>query len=243
MNPLKLFFSWPILLWILLRSKVMTKKIKKNPNYKDEKSTYIWTQKKAKFFAWLFNVEIKEINKENWPKHKKCVLVVNHQSNFDAVILLIANDFKNFAPLAFIAKKELENHSIFKNFIYLIDVLLLDRSKMQQAIEVLKKAEKLIKTPRTIVLFPEGTRSKSENINKFKPGLFKLPQNAFVKTIPVTIIGSHKILIKKISLKKKIVKIIFHKPIKPETSILLSTTKLCEHVEKIITNGIKENIK
>ena len=45
-----------------------------------------------------------------------------------------------------------------------------------------------------MVIFPEGTRSKGDEMGEFKAGSFKLATKAKVPIIPVTIKGSYKLM-------------------------------------------------
>ena len=80
-----------------------------------------------------------------------------------------------------------------------------------------------------MVVFPEGTRSKGEQMGEFKAGSFKLATKAKVPIIPVTIDGSYKIMEgNKYRICPAKVNVYVHKPIE---------TKLPELVQKIIQEG------
>ncbi|WP_253301723.1 lysophospholipid acyltransferase family protein [Spiroplasma endosymbiont of Phyllotreta cruciferae] len=118
--------------------------------------------------------------------------------------------------MCFYCQKELANDKTFKNFLTLIDVLFLDRDNPRQALELMKEANYLIRVPRTMVVFPEGTRSRNQEMGEFHAGSFKIAQKAHAPIIPVSIINSHLIFNKEYKKKgKKYVHIVFHKPIKP----------------------------
>lgn len=168
-------------------------------------------------------------------------MVANHQSNVDPGLLYVLNDFNKTAPCAFIAKKELANNKAFKNFLTLIDVLFLDRNNPRQAIEIIKEANDLIRVPRTMVVFPEGTRSHSQEMGEFHAGTFKIAQKAHAPIIPVSIVNSYQIFNKEYKKRgKKYVHIVFHKPIKPDTFMTKSTELIANNVKQIIQKGIDQ---
>ena len=104
----------------------------------------------------------KIIGKENYDKKKNYVVVCNHQSGFDPIILDFALKSRN----RFIAKKELFNKKgnsfLFKNILGAIPV---DRSK-GVTISQLKEIVTLLKNNENLGIFPEGTRKEEFNENE-----------------------------------------------------------------------------
>ena len=104
----------------------------------------------------------KIIGKENYDKKKNYVVVCNHQSGFDPIILDFALKRRN----RFIAKKELfnkkSNSFLFKNILGAIPV---DRSK-GVTISQLKEIVALLKNNENLGIFPEGTRKEEFNENE-----------------------------------------------------------------------------
>lgn len=107
-------------------------------------------------------VPFKIIGKENYDKKKNYVVVCNHQSGFDPIILDFALKRRN----RFIAKKELFNKKgnsfLFKNILGAIPV---DRSK-GVTISQLKEIVTLLKNNENLGIFPEGTRKEEFNENE-----------------------------------------------------------------------------
>ncbi|MCL6428472.1 hypothetical protein LT335_00011 [Spiroplasma sp. JKS002669] len=240
MNWWKVLLTWPYLLLIYLKMGSMTKKVLKDPTIVPESKRYVWLKKKTKYIRWLYNVKIVSHDIENWPKHKGCVLVANHQSNFDFIILLSLNDYSQFAPLGFIAKEELKQNHIARRFIFLIDVLFIDRKDPRNALEVFKEAKELIRNPgRTMVIFPEGTRSHAQTMQEFKPGALKLAYQAYVPILPVSIINSYQIFDKKFK-GRKTIHVVFHKPLEPQQFMQIASVNLAKQIQSKITQGIEK---
>lgn len=240
MNWWKALITSPYLLHIYLKLGSMTRKVLKDPTLVSEGKRYIWLKKKTKYFKWLYDVKVVSHNIENWPKHKGCLLVANHQSNFDFIILLSLNDYSSFAPLGFIAKEELKQNKLARRFIFLIDVLFINRKDPRSAIETFKEAKDLIRNPgRTMVIFPEGTRSHKQDMQDFKPGALKLAYQAYVPILPVSIINSYQIFNKKFK-HKKIIHVVFHKTLEPQQFIHISSATLAKQVESTIKKGIEK---
>ena len=118
------------------------------------------------------------------------LFVSNHQSNFDIPLLLSAIR----CPKGFIAKKELGNIPILTFWMKKIHCVFMDRDNIRKSAEAIVKGIQILKAGHSMVIFPEGTRSKGGPVKEFKAGSFKLALKSKVKIIPVTIDGSYKLL-------------------------------------------------
>lgn len=127
---------------------------------------------------------------ENFPKDKAFCVVSNHQGDFDIpVIMSIVPDC-----IAFVAKKELKKLPIIGWWMTSIGVVFLDRSSNRKAVTTFNTAAQKIKNGHPMVIFPEGTRSKSDHISTFKKGSLKLAMKAESLIVPITLDGTYKLL-------------------------------------------------
>lgn len=239
MNIWKAILTWPYLLQTYSKSGAMTRKVLKDPSLVSEAKRYVWLKKRVGYIKWLYNIKLTVHNIEHWPKKKGCVMVANHQSNFDPLLLLSINDYSLYAPIGFIAKAELKKSHLARRFIFLIDVLFIDRNNPRTAVSAFQEAKELIRIPRTMVIFPEGTRSHNQTMGQFKIGALKIAYQSYVPIIPVSIINSYQIFNKKYKGKKEI-HIIFHKSIEPNQFIHLSSHILTNQVFNTIKKGIDD---
>lgn len=117
------------------------------------------------------------------------IFMSNHQSNFDILSLLAA------MPRQFhwIAKKELFEIPVFGHSMRRGGYIPLDRGDGRKALQSLDVAAATIHNGKSVVLFPEGTRTPDGNLLPFKRGGFVLARKAAVPVIPVTINGSGRI--------------------------------------------------
>ena len=117
------------------------------------------------------------------------IFMSNHQSNFDILSLLAA------MPRRFhwIAKKELFEIPIFGPSMRRGGYIPLDRGDGRKALQSIDEAAATIHQGKSVVLFPEGTRTQDGNLLPFKRGGFILARKADVPVIPVTINGSGQI--------------------------------------------------
>ncbi len=142
------------------------------------------------------------------------LFVSNHQSMFDVYILSALTPPKT----SFLSKKEI----IFVPFIGLLmkfqGCVFVDRSNSEKAKKSLQEVIKKIKEGVNFIFFAEGTRSKDGSLQPFKPGILKIVNELKEETsiIPVTIVGSHKIMKKgSFLLNRGDVVVIFSDPFPP----------------------------
>lgn len=118
------------------------------------------------------------------------VFVSNHQGNFDVPIML-GHIGK---PKALLAKAELAKLPIIRLWMKHLHCIFVDRSNVRQAIHSLNEAGKLIESNYSVVVFPEGTRSKSDELGEFKPGAFRIAAKTGAPIVPIRIQGSYKLM-------------------------------------------------
>ncbi len=129
-------------------------------------------------------------NRENLPKEGNFLFVSNHQSNFDFAMLLDEIEI----PVGFIAKIELKKLPVIRGWMEYIHCLFMDRSDMKQQLKIILEGIELLKNGCSLIVFPEGTRSKDGKIQEFKAGSFKLATKSKVPIIPLTISGAADVL-------------------------------------------------
>lgn len=123
-------------------------------------------------------------------KNSPYIFMSNHQSNFDIPVLYSA------LPVQFrwLAKAELFKIPLFGRSMRGAGYISIDRSNRQSAFQSLIKAAESIRHGASVMIFPEGTRSKDSVLLPFKKGGFVLAVDAGVPVIPVVITGTHDIM-------------------------------------------------
>lgn len=163
------------------------------------------------------------------------LFVSNHQGNFDIPLLL--GYIKK--PKAFIAKVELLKFPLLRTWMTHMKCVFMDRSDIRQSLKVINQAAGHLKEGYSMVIFPEGTRSKGGNLGEFKPGSLKLAVKAGVPIVPITIRGSYKIMEQNgFKIKPAHVLITIHDPLPTQNLTKEQASELPERVRGIIEQDL-----
>lgn len=129
--------------------------------------------------------------KENIQSDKLYVFCSNHSSLFDIVVL------QAFLPkrMSMVYKKELHKIPLFGCQLAFGPYIVIDRKNAEKALGSIEKAKMMMEKKRiSILVYPEGTRSKTGEILPFKRGAFNLAGKVGHPVVPVTITGTDKIM-------------------------------------------------
>ncbi len=115
------------------------------------------------------------------------ILLSNHQSYMDIPVLFA------FLPVQFkiFAKKPLFYVPFMGWHLWRSGQIAVDRSNKAAASTVIRKGIEKLATGVSILIFPEGTRSRvPRQLKQFKAGAFKIAYSAKSPIVPITIIGT-----------------------------------------------------
>ena len=150
------------------------------------KFTSNWARRLLK----ILDVKVNVHGVQNLPKDKNVLFVGNHQGNFDIPIYMSYID----VPKGFIAKIELTKLAGIKTWMEYMNCIFMDRSSIRKAGEAIVTGIKSLKSGNSLVIFPEGTRSRGNEMGDFKAGSFKLATKSKTPIVPITMSGSYKIM-------------------------------------------------
>ena len=118
------------------------------------------------------------------------VFASNHQSYLDTPVLFAALP----VPLSFILKEELRRMPLVGWYAAAMGMVFVDRHRRRAARETVEHAAALLRSGRSVVLFPEGTRSPDGELAAFKSGGFAAPIAAGAAVVPIAIAGAGRVL-------------------------------------------------
>jgi putative phosphoserine phosphatase/1-acylglycerol-3-phosphate O-acyltransferase len=129
----------------------------------------------------LAGIDLRVEGEENLWAERPAVFIFNHQSALDMVLMikLLRRD------LTGVAKKEIRRNPIFGPLLAAAGVAFIDRADRGRAIEALQPAVDAMREGRSLVIAPEGTRSPTPRLGRFKKGAFHMAMQAGVPVVPV----------------------------------------------------------
>jgi len=145
-----------------------------------------YVQSGFKTLLFLSGVKTTVIGEENVPKDQAVLYVANHRDAFD-----IALTYSRCPRLTgFVAKKELLRWPFLRDWMKSLYCLFLDRSDIKAGLKTILQGIEYIKSGISIFIFPEGTRSKTDEMLPFKEGSLKMAEKTGCLIIPVAISNS-----------------------------------------------------
>lgn len=182
---------------------------------------HIWSRLVC-MLAWV-KVEVR--GRENIDKNTSYIFVCNHQGAFDiwAIYGYLNHNFK------WLMKKSLEKIAFVGYACRRSGHVFVDSNSLQSIRQTIDEARHQLKDGMSLVIFPEGTRTKTGDLGDFKRGAFMLAGEFKLPVVPMSISGAYDIMPKDSYLPNsgKII-LTIHKPIEPgergfNTRELLST--------------------
>lgn len=144
----------------------------------------------------LAGVDVRIVGEANAWAARPAVFVFNHQSQLDPIVLakVLRQDFTG------VIKKEMANDPLFGPLLRFVGATFVDRTDTAQAVAALEPVVETLREGMSIVIAPEGTRSLTPAIGRFKKGAFRIAMQAGVPIVPVVIRNAGEILWKHSSL-------------------------------------------
>jgi 1-acyl-sn-glycerol-3-phosphate acyltransferase len=144
----------------------------------------------AKLILWVCGVRVQVEGLENLDVQVPRIYLSNHQSAFD-IFALLAHLPVNFK---FILKQELMKIPILGLAMRRARYIAIDRADPRKALRSMKEAAQRVRKGASVLIFPEGTRSKDGRLQPFKKGGFHLAIMSGCDLVPIAILNSRDII-------------------------------------------------
>jgi 1-acyl-sn-glycerol-3-phosphate acyltransferase len=161
--------------------------------------------------------------------------VANHQGLFDILAFLGYLGY----PIGFIAKKEIDKLPIIRTWMGLLKCVFIDRTDRRQSMKAINRGIENLKNGHSLVVFPEGTRSRGVGLNEFKPGSLRLATKANVPIVPVTINGTYRMLEENAGyVKGSTISMTIHDPVFPGSYQSLKNAELAQMLQDTVESAL-----
>ena len=187
----------------------------------------------GKTLSFIFNIKLIVKGKHNL-QNRNYIFASNHASLIDIPLLLIAVN----RYTVFIAKSELSKIPIFKSILDRAGFIFVDRKNNDSAVKSMNNLmEDIKKIPRSVAIFPEGTRTSDGNLLPFKKGAAIFAINTDIPVVPVAISGTYSWSKKKLfDISQSVISFEFGEPIITENYSFNDRDYLTEKIKTNIKN-------
>ena len=187
----------------------------------------------GKTLSFIFNIKLIVKGKHNL-QDRNYIFASNHASLIDIPLLLIAVN----RYTVFIAKSELSKIPIFKSILDRAGFIFVDRKNNDSAVKSMNNLmEDIKKIPRSVAIFPEGTRTSDGNLLAFKKGAAIFAINTDIPVVPVAISGTYSWSKKKLfDISQSVISFEFGEPIITENYSFNDRDYLTEKIKTNIKN-------
>ena len=193
------------------------------------------TTKWSAYIIKVFAIDLQVSGKENLPEKGPVVFAANHQGYGDIPITCAVLDKFQFG---FVAKDTLTKVPYYGKWIRDIRSVFIKRDDPRESLKAIADGIALIEKGFSLLVFPEGTRSKGGPVGEFKKGSLRLATKPGVPVIPITINGTHRIFEDNGYIKNGAkVSITIHPVIETKNMDKTEANNLSAEVERIIKEG------
>lgn len=194
----------------------------------------------SRFTCWLALCRIKNSGHENLDPKQSYVFVANHQGSFDIFLIY---GFLN-QNIKWVQKQSLRNIPLVGFASEKAGHVFVDNTSATTRTNTIKIAKKQIRNGVSIMLFPEGSRTKTGKMNRFKRGAFHIAYDLELPIVPLTINGPYDILKQgSYKLNSGKMELIIHKPIPTKGIDENQIPHIMDQTKEIINSGLWEKYK
>ncbi len=183
-------------------------------------------------------IKLKVEGEELIPENTRFVLIQNHRSGFDPVVTLAALGSRE---IAFITKPENMNLPVIGQFMHSIRCIPIDRENPRNAVKSINAAAENIKNDIcSMAIYPEGTRSKGEEMLSFKNGSLKIATKSGAPLVITTVSNTDKVKKNALRFKKTEVTLKICEVIPAEEVSASTTAELADKAQEIMVKALSD---
>ncbi len=200
-----------------------------SPIFPDSKSSYVPAILWGRVTCYILLIRVKVSGLENIDAKQSYIFTPNHQSLFDVLVVY------GWLPSIFkwVMKKELRQIPFVGAACEAAGHIFIDRDNALAARQSLMLASDNLKNGVSTVIFPEGTRTKTGRVNKFKRGAFLMALDLQLPIVPITLRGSYE-RIRGYYFFPGRIEMIVHPPVDVTQFSAEESSKLVRHVQEIV---------
>ncbi|MCC6531797.1 MAG: AMP-binding protein [Burkholderiales bacterium] len=144
----------------------------------------------ARAFFRLAGIPVEVNGREHLPVHGAYVLVANHGSYLDGILLVGVLEQQH----GFIAKREFLGYAVSRLFLSAIGSLYVERFDAARGVDDVRRFTEHARCGHKLAIFPEGTFTRQTGLRPFLMGAFVIATEAGIPIVPATISGAREIL-------------------------------------------------
>ena len=181
----RLFFN---LMFLNSKLKKVQKLAKENNIKEHDKLVSKYVKSWANYVLRVCGVDVSVSGLSNIPD-ETVIFVCNHQSFFDIPVLLGCLD----KPYGLLSKDDIKKIPFINKWMVELNCVFIDRKNPRSAVKSLTKVGDNLEQGYSMIIFPEGTRSKTSEVARFKSGAFKLAVQKNVSVVPIALNGTNQV--------------------------------------------------
>lgn len=191
----------------------------------------------ARLLALLTPMRVTVHGREHIDAKQSYIIVVNHQSNYDILVLYGWLDI----DIKWVMKEEIHKIPVIGYSCEKMGHIFIDRRNTEKALHALEKAKRRIVDGVSVIFFPEGTRSLDGKLLPFKKGAFRLAQDLGLPVLPITLVGTRDILpARSLALMPGHARMIIHPPIPAPDKTPAALPELMKTARERIASALPE---
>ncbi len=175
-----------VVLDLLILGPVMVLLSHRNPASRNvQRVVRLW----ARIFLVACGVKLDVAGKEHLDPSRSYVFVANHSSNIDIPVNILAADP---IPIRYLAKKELFTVPVLGWVMNALRMVRTDRQARRVAHEEInQQLAEIVPLGLSLMIYPEGTRTRSGDVGGFKRGAFRIAVDNQLDVVPVSVAGTY----------------------------------------------------